>query len=169
IHGGVGGIAESDIMLAAASDAIILGFHVKEEPAVQTLIEKEGVDVRYYGIIYDAVEDIRKAMEGLLEPSYQEVVEGRIQIRQIFKSSKVGTIGGAIVSKGKVLRQNRIRVLRNHIVMFEGKLASLRRFKDDVREVAEGYECGVAVEGFDDLREGDIIESYRLDKIAAKL
>ncbi len=169
IHGGAGGINESDIMLAAASDAIIIGFHVKEDPSAQVLIEKEGVDVRYYGIIYDAVEDIRKALEGLLEPTWQEVVEGKVQIRQTFKSSKVGTIGGAIVTKGKVIRQNRIRVLRNQIVLFEGKLASLRRFKDDVREVAEGYECGVAVEGFNDLREGDVIESFRLDKIAAKL
>ncbi len=169
IHGGVGGINESDIMLAAASDAIIIGFHVKEDPTAQNLIEKEGVDVRFYSIIYDAVEDIRKALEGLLEPSWQEVVEGKVQIRQTFKSSKVGTIGGAIVTKGKVIRQNRIRVLRNHIVVFEGKLASLRRFKDDVREVAEGYECGISIDGFNDLREGDIIESFRLEKVAAKL
>jgi translation initiation factor IF-2 len=169
IHGGVGGVNESDIMLAAASDAIVLGFHVKEDPSAQALIEKEGVDVRFYNIIYDAVEDIRKAMEGLLEPSYKEVIEGRVEIRRIFKSSRAGTIGGAMVLKGKITRQHRIRVLRNHIVVFEGKLASLRRFKDDVRDVSEGYECGIAVEGFDDLRERDIIESYRLEKVAAKL
>ena len=169
IHGGVGGVNESDIMLAAASDAVIIGFHVKADPKAQELAAKEGVDVRFYNIIYEAVESVRKAMEGLLEPTYKEVVEGKIQVRQIFKSSRVGTIGGGMVIKGRVVRQNRVRVVRNNIVVFDGKLASLRRFKDDVRDVAEGYECGFSLEGFDDIREGDAIESYRLDKTAAKL
>ncbi len=169
IHGGVGGVNESDIMLAAASDAIILGFHVKADPKAQELSGKEGVDMRFYNIIYEAVEDVRKAMEGLLEPTYKEVVEGRVQLRQIFKSSRAGTIGGGMVLKGKIVRQNRVRVVRNNIVLFDGKLTSLRRFKDDVREVAEGYECGLSLEGFQDLHEGDLIESYRLDKTATKL
>ncbi|MBI3312672.1 MAG: translation initiation factor IF-2 [Candidatus Omnitrophica bacterium] len=169
IHAGMGGVNESDVMLAAASDAVIIGFHVKADPKAETIAEKEGVDIRFYHIIYEALEDVRKAMEGLLEPTYKEVVEGKIEIRKVFKSSKVGTIAGGMVIKGKVTRQNQVRLIRNHVVIFEGKLASLRRFKDDVREVAEGYECGAALSGFEDLHEGDIIESFRLDKIATKL
>ncbi|MFA6599797.1 MAG: translation initiation factor IF-2 [Candidatus Omnitrophota bacterium] len=169
IHGGVGGINESDVMLAAASDAIILGFHVKADPKSQKLAENEGVDTRFYGIIYEAVEDVKKAMEGLLEPTMKEVFEGRAQIRKIFTSAKVGTIGGSFVLKGQVKRTNPVRLIRNQVVLFEGKLASLKRFKDDVREVATGYECGIALEGFNDLAEGDIVESYRIEKIAGKL
>jgi translation initiation factor IF-2 len=169
IHGIVGGINESDVMLAAASDAIIIGFHVKADPKAQLLAENEGVDIHYYSIIYDAVEKIRKAMEGILEPDLKEVVEGKTKVRQIFKSSRVGNIGGAIVMKGRITRQHRVRLVRNNVVIFEGKLSSLKRFKDDVKEVAEGYECGVALEGFNDLREGDMLESYRIDKFAAKL
>lgn len=169
IHGGVGGINESDIMLAAASDAIVIGFNAKADPKSEELGEKQGVDLRFYQIIYEAVEDVRKAMEGLLEPVLKEVSEGRVQIRKLFKSSKVGTIGGGSVLKGKIVRSNHARVLRDSVVVFDGKLASLKRFKDDVREVAQGYECGLAVEGFEDLREGDIIESYRVEKTAARL
>jgi translation initiation factor IF-2 len=169
IHGGVGGINESDVMLAAASDAVILGFHVKADSKSQKLAEEEGVDIRFYSIIYEAVEDVRKAMEGLLEPTYKEIQEGRAQIRKIFTSAKVGTIGGAMVIKGRIMRSHPVRLIRNQVVLFEGKLSSLKRFKDDVREVAQGYECGVAFAGFNDLAEGDIVESYRLEKIAAKL
>ncbi|MFH0984756.1 MAG: translation initiation factor IF-2 [Candidatus Omnitrophota bacterium] len=169
IHGIVGGINESDVMLAAASDAIIIGFHVKADPKAQVLAEKEGVDIRFYSIIYEAVEKIRKAMEGILEPDLKEVVEGKTKVRQIFKSSRVGNIGGAIVMKGRITRQHRVRLVRDNVVIFDGKLSSLKRFKDDVKEVAEGYECGVALEGFNDLREGDLLESYRIDKFAAKL
>jgi len=169
IHGVVGGINESDVMLAAASDAIILGFHVKADPKAEVLAEKEGVDIHYYSIIYEAVEKIRKAMEGILEPDLKEVVEGKVKVRQIFKSSKVGNIGGAIVLKGRISRQHHVRLVRSNVVVFDGKLSSLKRFKDDVKEVAEGYECGVALEGFNDLREGDLLESYRIDKTAAKL
>ncbi len=169
IHGAVGGINESDIMLAAASDAIVLGFHVKSDEGAQALAEREGVDVRFYNIIYEALEDVRKAMEGLLEPTIKEVVEGRTEVRQVFRSSKVGAIGGAIVKKGKLARNHSIRVIRNNIVVHTGKLASLKRFKDDVREVQEGYDCGVVVEGFAELKEGDFLESYRLEKVAGKL
>ncbi|OGW86367.1 MAG: hypothetical protein A3A81_07810 [Omnitrophica bacterium RIFCSPLOWO2_01_FULL_45_10b] len=169
IHGGVGGINESDIMLAAASDAIVLGFHVKADDRAQSLMEREGVDVRFYNIIYEALDDVRKAMEGLLEPAMKEVVEGRTEVRQIFQSSKIGMIGGAIVRKGKLTRNHQIRVIRNNIVVHTGKLASLKRFKDDVREVQEGYDCGVVVEGFGQLQEGDILESYRIEKVAVKL
>lgn len=169
IHGAVGGINESDVMLAAASDALVIGFHVKADPKAMTMAEKEGVDIRFYGIIYDAVEKIRKAMEGILEPELEEVAEGKAQIRQIFKSSKVGTIGGARVVKGRLLRQRNVRLVRNNVVVFEGKFSSLKHFKDDVKEVAEGHECGISLAGFNDLREGDIVETYRIDKIAATL
>lgn len=169
IHGAVGGINESDIMLAVASEAIVIGFHVKADDRAQVLTEKEGVDVRFYSIIYEVLEDIRKAMEGLLEPAMKEVVEGRTEVRQIFQSSKIGAIGGALVKKGKLTRNHHIRVIRNNIVVHVGKLASLKRFKDDVREVQEGYDCGVVVEGFNELKEGDVLESYRIEKVAAKL
>lgn len=169
IHGAVGGINESDVMLAAASDAIIIGFHVKADPKAENIAEKEGVDIHFYNIIYNAVEQIRKAMEGILEPELHEVNEGKAQLRQIFRSSKVGVIGGAIVLKGRITRQHHARLVRNNVVLFDGKLSSLKRFKDDVKEVAEGYECGISLAGFDDLREGDIIEAYRIDKVAAKL
>lgn len=169
IHGGVGGINESDVMLAAASDAIILGFHVKADTKAQAIAERECVDIRYYHIIYEAIDDVKKAMEGLLEPTYKEVNEGRVEVRRIFKSSKVGNIAGCMVLKGKISRQGSIRLVRDHVVLYEGKLGALKRFKDDVREVAEGYECGISIDGFNDIQEGDIIESYRIEKIAQKL
>jgi translation initiation factor IF-2 len=169
IHGSVGSVSESDIMLAAASDAIVIGFHVKPNDRAQSLIEKEGVDVRFYNIIYQAIEDVQKAMEGLLEPTSKEVFEGRTLVQQTFHSSKIGVIGGAIVRKGRLVRNHPIRVLRDNIVVFQGKLASLKRFKDDVREVQEGYDCGVVVDGFRGLRDGDVIESYRVDKVASTL
>ena len=169
IHGGVGGVNESDVMLAVASDAIIIGFHVKAETRAQELIEKEGIDVRFYSIIYEALDDIKKAMEGMLEPTAKEVVDGKVEIRQVFKSSKAGNIGGATVLKGKLLRNHKVRLVRDNIVVFEGKLASLKRFKDDVREVQEGYECGLALEGHNDIKQGDIIEAYRVEKTAGKL
>lgn len=164
IHGGVGGPNESDVMLATASDAVIIGFHVKAEPRALQVSEEEGVDVRFYDIIYEAVEDVRKAMEGLLEPSYHEVVEGRAEVRQVFRSSKAGTVGGAVVSKGKVSRASKVRLIRNQNVVFEGKLASLKRFKDDVREVGEGYEFGFVLEGTSDVQEKDTLEAYGLEK-----
>lgn len=164
IHGGVSSPNESDVMLAVASDAIIIGFHVKPEPRALQVSEEEGVDIRFYDIIYEAVEDVRKAMEGLLEPTYQEVVEGRGEVRRVFRSSKSGTVGGAMVSKGKISRASKVRMIRNQTVIFEGKLASLKRFKDDVREVAEGYEFGFVLEGFSDIQERDVLEAYLLEK-----
>lgn len=169
IHNGVGGINESDVVLAAASDAIILGFHVKPDLKAADIAEREGVDIRFYGIIYEAVEDVRKALEGLLEPTYKEVIEGRVVIRKVFKISRVGSVAGAAVIKGKIARSNKVRLMRGQVVLFDGKLSSLKRFKDDVREVAQGYECGLSLDGYDDIREGDQVEAYRLDKIAGKL
>jgi translation initiation factor IF-2 len=169
IHSGVGGINESDVMLAAASDAIIIAFHVKPDSKAQALCDKEGVDIQSFNIIYEVVESIKQAMEGLLAPTIEEVIEGHIELRQIFKSSKIGNIGGGMVLDGKIKRTNPVRLIRNNVIIHEGKLAALKRFKDDVKDVSEGYECGVSILKFDDIMEGDIIESYRLDKVATKL
>ena len=160
LHGSVGGITESDILLAAASNAIVIGFNVRPESKGAALAAKEGVDVRLYTIIYEAVADVRAAMEGMLEPTYREQVHGRVEIRQTFNIVGVGTIAGCYVTEGKVARGHSVRLLRDQVVVHEGKLASLKRFKDDVREVAAGYECGLSLEGYQDLKQGDVIESY---------
>jgi translation initiation factor IF-2 len=160
LHGSVGGITESDILLAAASNAIVIGFNVRPESKGAALAAKEGVDVRLYTIIYEAVADVRAAMEGMLEPTYREQTQGRLEIRQIFNIQGVGTIAGCYVTEGKIQRGNLIRLLRDQVVIHEGKLASLKRFKDDVREVAAGYECGLSIEAFQDIKQGDTVEAY---------
>jgi translation initiation factor IF-2 len=160
IHGSVGGITESDILLAAASNAIVIGFNVRPESKGAALAAKEGVDVRLYTIIYEAVADVRAAMEGLLEPTYREQILGRVEVRQIFNISGAGTVAGCYVAEGKVQRGSLVRLLRDQVVVHEGKLGSLKRFKDDVREVAAGYECGLAIEGFQDIKQGDVVEAY---------
>ncbi|HEU4683686.1 MAG TPA: translation initiation factor IF-2 [Nitrospira sp.] len=170
IHNGVGGITESDVLLAAASNAIIIGFNIRPEPKAAALAEREGVDIRLYTIIYDALADIKAAMEGLLEPTLKERVLGRAEVRQVFTVSKAGTIAGSYVTEGTISRASAgVRVIRDNVVVYEGKLSSLRRFKDDVREVQQGYECGIGIENFSDIKAGDIIEAYAVDKIAAKL
>jgi translation initiation factor IF-2 len=160
IHGSVGGITESDILLAAASNAIVIGFNVRPESKGAALAAKEGVDVRLYTIIYEAVADVRAAMEGMLEPTYREQTQARVDVRQIFNIAGVGTIAGCYVTEGKIARGNSVRLLRDQVVVHDGKLASLKRFKDDVREVAAGYECGLSLEGFQDIKQGDVIEAY---------
>jgi len=170
IHSGVGGITESDVLLAAASNAIVVGFNVRPEPKASALAEQQGVDVRLYTIIYDAMAEIKAAMEGLLEPTLKERTLGRAEVRQVFTVSKAGVIAGAYVVDGTITRAAvGVRVLRDNVVVYAGKLGSLRRFKDDVREVQQGYECGISVENFNDVKAGDIIEAYAIDKIAAKL
>ena len=170
MHSGVGGITETDILLAAASKAIVIGFNIRPEPKAAALAEHEGVDVRLYSIIYDALNDIRAAMEGLLEPMLKERSLGRAEVRQMFTIPKAGLVAGCYVVEGTMSRSSvGVRVLRDNVVVYEGKLGSLRRFKDDVREVQQGYECGITVENFNDLKPGDIIEAYVFDKIAAKL
>ncbi len=170
MHSGVGGITETDILLAAASKAIVIGFNIRPEPKAAALAEREGVDVRLYSIIYDALNDIRAAMEGLLEPMLKERVLGRAEVRQMFTIPKAGLVAGCYVVDGIISRTSvGVRVIRDNVVVYEGKLGSLRRFKDDVREVQQGYECGITVENFNDLKSGDIIEAYVFDKIAAKL
>ena len=160
IHGSVGGITESDVLLAAASNAVVIGFNVRPEVKAANLAAQEGVDVRLYTVIYDAMADIKAAMEGLLEPTYREQVQGRAQIREIFNVRGTGTVAGCSVNEGKIQRSNLVRLLRDQVVVHEGKLASLKRFKDDVREVVSGYECGLALEGFQDVKVGDVIEAY---------
>ena len=170
MHTGVGGITETDILLAAASKAIVIGFNIRPEPKAAALAEREGVDVRLYSIIYDALNDIRAAMEGLLEPTLKERILGRAEVRQMFTIPKAGLVAGCYVVDGVISRASvGVRVIRDSVVVYEGKLGSLRRFKDDVREVQQGYECGITVENFNDLKAGDIIEAYAIDKVAAKL
>ncbi len=165
IHGAVGAITETDVTLAQVSNAIIIGFNVRPGANVTEAAKNAEVDMRLYSVIYKAIEDVQAAMNGMLEPTYQEVVLGHIEIRQTFKVSGVGTIGGAYVTDGKVQRNSEVRVVREGIVIHEGKLASLKRFKDDVKEVAQGYECGVSVERFNDIKEGDVIEAFIMEEV----
>ena len=169
IHGSVGGITESDILLAAASNAIVIGFNVRPESKGAALAAKEGVDVRLYTIIYEAVADVRAAMEGMLEPTFREQTHGRVEVRQTFNIQGVGTIAGCYVSEGKIQRGSLVRLLRDQVVVHEGKLASLKRFKDDVREVTAGYECGLAIEGFQDVKQGDVVEAYERTPVIRRI
>ncbi|MBU3187115.1 translation initiation factor IF-2 [Clostridium estertheticum] len=169
IHSGVGAITETDVVLAAASNAIIIGFNVRPDNNAAIVGEKEKVEIKTYRIIYDALDDIKLAMLGMLDPVYKEVVLGRVEIRQIYKVSNVGTIAGSYVLTGKITRNSSVRVLRNGIVITESTLASLKRFKDDAKEVAAGFECGLSVEKFNDLKEGDIIEAFIMEEIKPKL
>lgn len=170
IHASVGGINESDVMLASASNAIILGFNVRPELKAQQLAEKEGVDIRHYNIIYVAIEDIKKALEGLLEPTFKEKILGRAQVRQTFQVSRLGTIAGCYVLDGIISRaSDGIRVIRDNIVVYEGKISSLKRFKEDVKEVQAGYECGLMIENFNDIKVGDVLENYVMEKVAQRL
>jgi translation initiation factor IF-2 len=166
LHVGVGGITESDVLLAAASDAIVIGFNVRPDPKGRSLAEREQVDVRLYTIIYEVVADLKKAMDGLLDPVFKERVLGRVEVRQVFIIPKVGTVIGGYVSDGTITRASSgVRLLRDQTVVYEGKLGSLRRFKDDVREVATGYECGLSIENFSDVKVGDVIEAYVMDRV----
>ncbi len=167
IHAGVGGINESDILLASASNAIVVGFNVRPDSGARDSAAVSGTDIRLYRIIYDCIEEIEAAMKGLLAPTFREEVLGHAEIRQTFKVSKVGTIAGCHVTDGKIVRNAKIRVLRENIVIFEGELASLKRFKDDAKEVASGYECGLSVENYNDIKEGDVIEAYEMIEVKA--
>jgi len=169
LHSAVGAVTETDVNLAAASNAIIIGFNVRPEVKAQGLAEKEGVDIRLYSIIYDAVEDVKKAMEGLLAPTLKEKFLGRAEIREVFSVPKIGNVAGCYIQDGKVQRNAQVRLLRDNVVVYEGKLSSLRRIKDDVKEVATGYECGIGLENYNDIRIGDIIEAFEIEKIATKL
>ena len=163
IHGGVGAINESDIMLADASNAIVVGFNVRPDPIAEENAKRDGVDMRLYRIIYDCIEEIESALKGMLAPKFREVLLGRAEVREVYKISNVGTISGAHVVSGKIQRNAEIRVVRDGIVVAEDKMASLRRFKDDVKEVADGYDCGIGLERFSDIKEGDILEAFIME------
>jgi translation initiation factor IF-2 len=169
IHGGVGAISPNDVNLASASNAVLIGFNIRPDETARRLAENEGVDLRFYQVIYEIEEDLKKAMRGMLAPVLREVTLGRAEVRQVFKVSKVGTIVGCYVTSGKISRNAKARVIRDSAVVFDGEIESLRRFKDDVREVAEGYECGIQVAKFQDLKEGDVIEAYAIEHVAAEL
>ncbi|MBN2309156.1 MAG: translation initiation factor IF-2, partial [Candidatus Hydrogenedentes bacterium] len=169
VHSGVGGINESDVLLAAASDAVIIGFHVTANARVQKLAEQEGVDIRCYRVIYEAIDDIHRALEGMLEPESKEVVTGHVEIRAVFRSSAVGNIAGCYVTDGEVSRGSLARLVRDDVVVHEGKIQSVRREKDDVRSVSSGFECGVKLDGYEDIKEGDVIETYRVEAVARTL
>ena len=169
IHSGVGGISEGDVMLASASNAIIVGFNVRPEPKASASAEQENVDIRIYSIIYNLVDEIKQALEGMLHPIISEEVTGRVDIREVFKVSRLGNIAGCYVSDGFVTRESKIRLLRDNVVIYEGELASLKRFKDDVKEVKTGFECGLSIKGYNDIREGDALEIYQFKEEAAKL
>jgi translation initiation factor IF-2 len=169
IHRGVGAINESDVLLAATASAIVIGFHVRPDPKARELAEREGVDIRLYRVIYEAVEEMRAALEGMLKPETREVVLGTAEVRALFKVPKVGTVAGCYVTSGVIERNARVRVLRDHVEVYEGRIASLRRFKEDVREVREGFECGIAIENFNDVKVGDVIEAFRIEEVARHL
>ena len=169
VHRGVGAITEGDILLAKASGAIILGFHVRPDNNARTAAEREGVDIRLYRIIYEAVNDVRAALEGLLRPEQREVIAGEAVVREVFKISRIGTIAGCSVRSGVINRQGRARIIRDGVEIYDGTIASLRRFKEDVREVREGFECGISIENFNDLKVGDVIECYRTEQVARTL
>ena len=169
IHKGVGAITETDVMLASASDAIIIGFNVRPAGNARQLADKEEIDIRYYSIIYAAIDDLKDAMEGMLAPEMKEEVLGTAEIREIFKISKVGSIAGCMVMDGKIARNAKIRIIRDGVVVHSGELSALKRFKDDVKEVAKGYDCGIQIKGYNDIEERDVIEAYHEVAIKKKL
>ena len=169
IHRGVGAITASDVMLATASNAIVVGFHVRPDGNARSAAERENVDIRTYRVIYEAVEDVRAALEGLLPPEEREVVLGEAEVLQIFKISGIGTIAGCMIRHGLIRRSARVRVVRDGVEIYSGVMASLKRFKDDVREVKEGLECGIGVENFNDIKVRDILEAYEVEEVARTL
>jgi translation initiation factor IF-2 len=169
ISSGVGGITESDVSLAKASAAIVIGFNVRPAGKAAQLAEQEGVDIKLYQVIYDAIDDVKKAMVGMLAPISREKILGKVEVRQVFTIPKAGTIAGSFVTDGKITRKAMLRLVRDSVVVYTGKVGSLRRFKDDASEVAQGYECGISIEGYNDIREGDVIEAFEMETIAPTL
>jgi translation initiation factor IF-2 len=169
IHSDVGGISESDVMLADASDALLIGFHVVPDEKARILAEERNVEVRLYQVIYEATGDMRKALEGLLEPERREVIVGHLEIREVFRASRLGRIAGCHVTDGRVERGGKARLIRDSRVIYTGKIESVRRFKEDVREVREGFDCGIRISGYDDISPGDVIETFEIQEIARSL
>ena len=165
LHSAVGAVTKDDVNLASAFDAIIIGFNIRPDNNAKEAADREGVDIRLYRVIYQAIEDIEKAMKGLLAPEYKEVLLGHAEVRNTFRITGAGTVAGCYVQDGKMQRNAQVRLLRDNIVVYEGKLNSLKRFKDDAKEVAAGYECGISFDGYNDIKEGDIIECFIMEEI----
>jgi len=169
IHKAVGGISESDVLLATASNAIIIGFQVRPSASTRKLAEKEEIEIRLYSVIYDAIEDVTKGIEGMLAPMEKEEITATVEVREIFKISRIGTIAGCMVKEGKITRNAKVRIIRDSIVVYTGTLGSLKRFKDDVREVQTGYDCGLNIDGYNDIKVGDIVEAYKIVEVKRTL
>ena len=169
LHKGVGAITESDVLLATASDAIIVGFNVRPQGNARAVADREEVDIRTYSIIYDAINDLKDAMEGMLSPEMKEEVIGNVEIREVYKISKIGNIAGCMVQSGKITRDSKVRIIREGIVVHDGELASLKRFKDDVKEVTKGYDCGLQIKNYNDIKEYDTLEVYTEVAVKKKL
>ena len=169
LHKAVGQISESDVLLASASDAVIVGFQVRPSGGARRLAETEEIEIRLYSIIYDAINDVKDAMEGMLEPTSEEVITGNIEVRDVFKISKVGTVAGCYVTDGIVKRSNQVRLIRDGIVVYTGEINQLKRFKEDVNEVKNGYECGLSIQNFNDIKVGDTIEGFEIKEVKRKL
>ena len=169
IHKGVGAITESDVLLASASDAIVIGFNVRPMGNARAIADKEEIDIRSYSIIYDAINDVKDAMEGMLSPEMKEEITGTAEIRETYKISKVGSIAGCMVTSGKIYRNSGIRLIREGVVIFSGTLASLKRFKDDAKEVAKGYDCGIQIKNYNEIKELDVLECFQEVAVKKKL
>ena len=165
VRSGVGGVTENDINLAVASQAVIVAFNVRATAQISDYAKEKEIEIRYYNVIYKLLEDIEAALTGMLEPIYEEKIIGEAEVRETFKASKLGTIAGCYITDGFINRNAEVRLIRDSIVVYEGKIASLRRFKDDVREVRAGYECGILIENYNDVKVGDIIEAYVMEKV----
>lgn len=169
IRAGIGAVSESDVMLASASNAIVIGFNVKPTSNAKNIAKNERVDIKFYDVIYQLLDDVKKAMAGLLEPKLEEQITGIAEVRATFKIPKVGIVAGCYVKEGTIHRNNKVRVIRDGVVIFTGNIGSLKRFKEDVKEVSAGYECGLRIENFQDIKEGDIIEAFEIKEVAQKL
>ena len=168
IHQAVGAISQSDVTLAEASNAVIIGFNVRPTPVAKSLADSSNIDIRLHRVIYKAIEEVEDAMKGMLEPVYEEETIGEVEVRQIYKASKVGTIAGGMVTSGKITRDSKVRLVRDGVVIYEGELGSLKRFKDDVKEVKAGFECGLTIANYNDIKEKDVIEAYRMKEVPVK-
>ena len=169
VAGGVGGIAETDVNLAVTAGAVMFGFNVRADNTARKTAENEGVDIRYYSVIYDLIDDVKQALTGMLSPELREEIVGVAEVRDVFRSPKFGQVAGCMVVEGTIIRSNPIRVLRDNVVIYEGELESLRRFKDDVNEVRNGFECGIGVKNYTDVKEGDKIEVFEVKEVARSL
>ena len=168
LRSSIGAITQADVLLAAASNAIVIGFNVRPDRVTADLAKREEVDIRQYAVIYDVIDEVKQAMLGMLEPTLRESVLGQAEVRQTFKVPKIGNIGGCYVTDGKIARKGELRLIRENVVIYTGKVGSLRRFKDDVSEVKSGYECGIGIAGYNDIKVGDVIECFVTEKVAAE-